>query len=495
MYVQTADPEGIDGGPPRMAVGGGRPRRRRHRHVERALVPVDFRIQPVDVDRRRDDAVLHGEHRLDEAGDSRRLQRVADVGLHAPDRDLRCRPSAIAEHLGDRLQLGGVSELCRSGVGLDVLQSSGVDAACIGPLDRQDLPFLPRRPKALALPVGRDSQAANHGENGVPVGEGLRQGLDQHRGVPLAEDQAVGIRVEGAGTHGADRLGMAEEHQGVRLVAGRAAHDRHVDAAHLKGPRRKQERLQRRRAGRIDRHERPAQPERLGDRPRRHADGEIAALNIAAGVLSAHGLDRFADDALLVRRRQGAEGVDFAEKLGGLFHAGRVDVVAGHVAPAAIADEDAGIPQRQVERVEPRVPARFRSHFAHRQMRAVRLGGKVVRHRAGLRVKGPPGAERGQLAVGLADRPSSRIVVVLLVEVLRRKLDDCAAALHQQLPEFVQGVGAREPAGHADDGQRSVRLPVRVCHDSVSHGDRPGYLTSSGNRGCRSVCGAISTRA
>ena len=122
--------------------------------------------------------VLHAQHRLDQARDAGRFQRVADVGLDAGDRNLlagrkfraRISPSAFSSVASPRLvEVACASMYCKRG---------HVEAVAIGALHGLDLAFLARGPQAFAAAVGRHAHAQHDGLNRVAVGQCPRQGLE-----------------------------------------------------------------------------------------------------------------------------------------------------------------------------------------------------------------------------------------------------------------------------------------------------------------------------
>ena len=197
--VEPADTEGVDRGAPRRAVGVGRPGERLGRHAERPLGPVELLVEFLRSRARRDHAVLHREHHLHEAGDPGGLEGVADVGLHAADRDLPSGRQVAAHQSRERAELRRVAHLGTGGVGLDVFDAGDVGLVGIGPLHGQHLPFLPRRPQALALAIAGHAEAADHRPDPVAVGDRPGELLDHEGHVALGRHQAVSVLAERAG--------------------------------------------------------------------------------------------------------------------------------------------------------------------------------------------------------------------------------------------------------------------------------------------------------
>src|SRR3954452_20677746 len=125
-------------------VRGGDPDVRLARLV-RDVVEVTVRIGVLVVDRRRQDAVLHGqgrEDRLDRAG---RAETVTRRALRRRDRDPG--GDVLADRELDHPRLARVADRCRGAVGVDVVDLRGVDAR-VGERHRH------RARRALARRVG-----------------------------------------------------------------------------------------------------------------------------------------------------------------------------------------------------------------------------------------------------------------------------------------------------------------------------------------------------
>ena len=215
MDIEPADTEGVHGGAPRRPVGMRLPGQWLTGHPEGAAVPIKFVVELSRRCSRRDQSVLHGEHHLDEAGDARRLECVADVCLHASNRDLPARRQVTPHQPCECCQFGGVAHLRARGVGLDVFDPRDVGRVGIRPLDGEHLPLLPRSPQALSFAVAGHAEAADHRPDSVTVGDRLRQLFDHQGYVALGGHKPVGFLAEWAGARVTHRLGGGKEHEAV----------------------------------------------------------------------------------------------------------------------------------------------------------------------------------------------------------------------------------------------------------------------------------------
>ena len=89
--IQATDAKGVHRRTPWGAVGMRGPGQRLGRHAKGAALPVKLVVELGGRGAGGNHAVLHREHHLDEAGDAGRLECVADIGFHAPDRN----PAAV----------------------------------------------------------------------------------------------------------------------------------------------------------------------------------------------------------------------------------------------------------------------------------------------------------------------------------------------------------------------------------------------------------------
>ena len=478
VYVQAANAEGIDGGAARQAIRLLGPGRRFRGDVKGSRLPVDLRVERLDIDGRHKRTMLQAEDRLDHARDTRRFQGVTNVGLDARYWNLLAGGEIFAQDFRQRVEFRGIAQIGRGRVRLDVLQRAHVDAMSISALHGLDLSLLTRRPEALAATIGRHSQPQNDRLDGIAVGQGARQGLEDQGDVPLGTDQPVGRGVERSRTRFAHRLGVGEQHQRVALAIRRAADDRHVDPAQLQGANPQHHGLQRRRARGIDGRERAVQRKGLRDRAGHHVDGNIRRIRGALGRLSSNGFDQFADDCFLILRRQLLETGHFAEQLRGIFDAGAIGEIGGQIASLGVADVHTRVAQGQIERIESGVTAGFGRGLAHQQMGIVDAVLQAFWNRAGFAVELAAGNDGADFRVGLTTLATPGIVVQLLVEAIVRQFSDRTAATDQEIPELFQVIRAGEAASHPDNGNRNVGvsewsfhdlLPLVVSHDHHAH--------------------------
>ena len=175
-------------------------------------------------------------------------------------------------------------------------------------------------------------------------------------------------------------------------------------------------------------------------------------------------LDQFADDLVLLVRRQALEIGDLAQELERLLHARGIGVIAAQSAALGMSDVDARVAQRQVERIEPGVtkgrPATSHIKTCTMSTEPAELFGNRTR----LAIEAAAGDDRAQLRIRLAANAHPRIIIQCLVEPIRRQFANRAATFDQQPPVFLQIVGPWQSAGHANDCQRNPRRSSHVSH-------------------------------
>ena len=239
---------------------------------ERARGEVDLRVGPLEVQARRNRPVLQREHRFDQAGDPRRGVEMADVGLHRSQGAEAPAADAGAEGLGEGRELDGVAQGGGGAVGLDVADGVGLDLGHdLGGADDLGLPLhAGRRVGHLGGAVVVDGRALDHGVDGVAVGLGVLQPLEDDDPQPVAEHGSRSSRVEGAAV--AVRRGhpaLGPQIAGALREAQRgAAGERHVALAVEQALGRQVDGDQRGRAGGLHRQARPFEVQLVGDQRR-----------------------------------------------------------------------------------------------------------------------------------------------------------------------------------------------------------------------------------
>ncbi len=203
------------------------------------------RLREVQVGR--DQLVLEDEDRLDQPGDARRGLGVTDVGLDGADPQ-RALGRPPAEDVVQRGQLDRVAQVGAGAVRLHVVDVvGGHPGGGERPADDVDLRASVRRGEPVAAAVLVDRRAAQHRPDPPAVLDRLGQRLQHHDAAALAEDVAVGARVEGlalpvrAQHRPGARLDEAGRVEGQR----RAGRDREVALTAPQGLRRQVDRDQR----------------------------------------------------------------------------------------------------------------------------------------------------------------------------------------------------------------------------------------------------------
>ncbi|KAF4506077.1 hypothetical protein G6O67_006197 [Ophiocordyceps sinensis] len=212
MGVGAAEPEAVDGAPPRLAL---RPRHRRRRYHDVAGLELQARVGIVKVELRRHHASLHGEHALDQPREARRRLRVPDLRLHGAA--VERRPVRAGQCAGHGAHLGGVAGPGPGAVELDVLRVGGVEArhlvrgadqpllgVAVGQDDAGRLRFVSRLPLSLPLPrvgtystVRVDARCPHHAADGISIAYSVVHMLEHHHAYPVTPCVAVGPRVKG----------------------------------------------------------------------------------------------------------------------------------------------------------------------------------------------------------------------------------------------------------------------------------------------------------
>ncbi len=197
MRVGAAEAEGVDAGAGRAAVLG--PVDRLGRDLEGQRGQVDAGVGALQVEVRRDAAVLEGERGLDQPGDAGRGLGVPDVGLDRADVAAVPGAAADAEHPAERGRLDRVADRRGGAVRLDVLQAAGQHPGFgADPFDQGDLGVRAGDGDAVGAAVLVDAAAEDDGVHRVPVALCVGEPLEHDHADALGPDVAVGGGVEGA---------------------------------------------------------------------------------------------------------------------------------------------------------------------------------------------------------------------------------------------------------------------------------------------------------
>ena len=171
---------------------------------------------------RRQNFVIQRQRRLDQPGDARRRNAVADHGLNRPQGDVGQRPPPLAQQLRQSLNLGLVAQRNPGAVGLDQPEILRLQPGLpIGAAHGQQLPFQPGRGQALGLAIGRLADFLQNRVNPVAVAPGVRQPLQHQHPAALAEHRAVGPGRKWANPPGLGQgVQHAEDHEHQRRGRG-----------------------------------------------------------------------------------------------------------------------------------------------------------------------------------------------------------------------------------------------------------------------------------
>ncbi len=163
-------------------------------HPQPGLRPRHERIGPVMVDRRRDQAMVQGEHRGDEPGDPGGGLQVTQVRLHRPDQQGPPVATARAAHGGQGARLDRVSQRGSRPVRLDVVDRPGVaSGGGVGLAQQCLLGARVRGHQPGGASVGVHRPAQDDRQHPVAVAQGVVQPLQDADPAPLGTHDPVGV--------------------------------------------------------------------------------------------------------------------------------------------------------------------------------------------------------------------------------------------------------------------------------------------------------------
>ncbi|OPZ55187.1 MAG: hypothetical protein BWY91_01201 [bacterium ADurb.BinA028] len=405
---------------------------------------------------------------LEQASGARGGLEVADVRLHRAKGDRAGLGPGRAEDRQDALQLGSVADAGRGAVRLDRGGQGRVDPSALpGPRDGELLPDRVGGGDALALAVGRATDAEDEGVDLVAVALGVGEPLEDEQGCALTHDEAIGAGVEGPGAGGRQGTDLAELDEGVDThVAVDATGDHRVVLVVVEAEDRGVERGQAGRAGGVGRVVGATQVEHVGD-PAGDDVGQLTGHGVLGDLEHVVQVERpgLFDDLVLHVGREGLQGRRLGnppQRLGQLdTHARQVVLLAAD----GVAEDD-----RHLVAVDrPLGPPGIHEGPAGRRQRPPLTLVHLRRHR---RRDGqlPPDRVPLELADPAADRrvrlvPGRVIggVVERGVPALRRHVGDAVPPSRDVGPEGIGVRGHRHDGRDADDGDG-----VDVGHGVVS---------------------------
>ncbi len=435
--VGAAESEGADSGAARTVALG--PRQQLGVDVERAAVQADPRVGPLEVQGGRQLTVLHGQHTLDQSGDSGGGVEVSDVGLGRPDSAASLAHAGVGR--GERGELDRVAEDGGRAVQLDVadalrrnvrVRQRGGDGAGLGG----------GAGSAESGPAGAvvvQCGALDDRVDVVVVGDRVLEAFQYDHPDAVAAHRPLGTGVEGAAVavRREDPVRAVDVTLAPCPVDGDTTGQRGVALVGQQRLARFDHRDQRSGAGGLDVEGGALQTELVGD----PAGEEVGPV---------------ADHRLLVAEdlRGAGLGGDVEDQIGVVARA-RVDadeaVVAFGVVPGALQGGPGAFEQHPVLRVHEFGLARGVAEEGRVELLA------VLQHVAGtdeVRVgeSGGVHAPRGELLV--------------------LETGDGADAGLEVAPVLLDRAGAWEAAGHADDGD--VEAVLELGEVIARSGDRPG---------------------
>ena len=171
--------------------------------------------------------VGQGQADLDQAGDAGRAFQMSDVGFHGADVQGALRIASGSEHGAECAHFDGVTQGGAGPVGFHVVDIQGRELGIgQGLADDGLLGQSVGGGQPVAASVLIDGRAAEQAEDGIAVGLGVGQSLEQHDATPFAAHKPIRL--------GRERLTATRRRQHPRLVERRGRIGRH-DQTHTAG--------------------------------------------------------------------------------------------------------------------------------------------------------------------------------------------------------------------------------------------------------------------
>ena len=400
---------------------------------------------------------LDGEHGFDQPDDPCRDIQVADVALHGPQRaPAACPRAGPPKRGGERGHLDRIAQRRAGPVRFDVADRVGRHARQRLRLhDHGGLPGDARRRVAhLVRAVVVDRRAQNHRVHQVAGGDRVAQ--------PFQQDDAGAVADDGAGRLRVERPAVAvgrEDHPLLVEVAGflRQAHGGAAGQGHVALA--VEERLTRHVHG----HER-------GRTCRLHVDARARQIELIR--------EARCDEVALARDERLIRGT----RIGVRDRRLHVSLEVAAVGDTG-EDPDACL---TLERAVPRMLQRVPRTLEHKTMLRIeqrRFARGIAEERGIERLDaGDEAARRNVARVARERRRDAR-----RAQVLFRQERDRLARVHEIVPERLDVLGARNTAGHADDGDSRIGRSVRLGHQAPVLSPRPGCAADGVGGGTRRV--------
>ena len=196
----------IDGSPGRT---GGRPRFGGLRNADAKLLEVDGRVELANRPMGEHRARLHAQRRLDQARNAGPSFQVPEVGLDRADGQGCFALPAVNRGQGATLER--VTHCGSGAVGFDVGDARWIDLRALADAGRKSgLGSGVGDGNARGRTILVDAAAANDGADGVAIGEGPVEGLEQDDAGTLTATVAIGVGLEGfRATVGGQEMSLA----------------------------------------------------------------------------------------------------------------------------------------------------------------------------------------------------------------------------------------------------------------------------------------------
>ena len=458
---------------PRHIIRAPRPRLCRGQNLKRAFRQRNFIRRLREIRHRRQRLVPQREQHLDESRRARAREQMPDVRLHRAERALPHAPARLAPQPPQTLELHRVAHRRPRCVALDEIDALRRPARLrVRGLHRAQLPLGTRR-EQIPLDVVGKPDATNQTVNAIARRLRVRESFQNQNPRAFANHETVAARVERRATpRRRQRAQLRKTHLRVERIGPRQTARQHrVRAPREQFVARELQRVERRRARRVERERAFAQTQR----PRQHARGQPRDVTVqwVRGIFLRHRRAPFpaaiGEQFLLKRGQQ-----NFLGERGNTFRRQR-DVADDHAHALAI--------HRRCFRVAPRLPPRVQQQMKHGIELRQQIRGKVEARGVQREALDETRARR----VNLVRRGAARIEHILgpQTPAARRNFARGVAGGSQIFPKRVERGRTRKNAADPDDrdGLRKLHPKIRVKPrmDTDKHGWQSVFISSVGS--------------